>query len=87
MDRLKNDKLTLAWLGLLFLSAAGLAAGLRAGHASWLPIIVAALIWLKGWLVTRYFLNAAEAHPYVTWLLRIFTAFAPAALVLTTTLG
>lgn len=83
MERLKSETLTCAWLGLLLLTALGLAMGQMSGHASWLPSLVALLIWTKGWVVARYFLNAGQAHPFVTWLVRIFTAFAPAALLLT----
>lgn len=87
MERLKSGTLTWAWMGLLFLTAVGLATGQMSGHASWLPALVALLIWLKGWIVARYFLNADEAHPFVTWLVRIFTAFAPVALILTNVLA
>lgn len=87
MERLNSGKLTWAWLGLLLLTAVGLVTGQTSGHASWLPILVAPLIWMKGWVVARYFLNAGEAHPYVSWLVRVFTAFAPAALILTDVLS
>lgn len=87
MEALNKETLLYAWLGLLLLTAAGLLSGLRFGHASWMPVLVAALIWLKGWIVGRYFLRSDEAHPFVTWVVRIFTAFAPAALLLTMALG
>lgn len=84
---LKIDTFTWAWLALLALTAAGMLFGREFGHASWLPILVAGLIWLKGWVVARWFLQAGEAHPFVAWLVRIFIAFTPAALVLTSMLG
>lgn len=87
MERLNSIRLTSAWLGLLLLTTVGLAIGQTSGHASWLPILVALLIWMKGWVVARYFLTARDAHPYVSWLVRVFTAFAPAALILTDALS
>lgn len=87
MEPLKSDTLTWAWLGLVFLTVVGLATGRLSGHAPWLPTLVAILIWMKSWVVARYFLNADEAHPFVTWLVRVFSAFAPAALILTDTLA
>lgn len=83
----QKKTLVYAWLGLLLLTMAGLLVGRSWGHASWLPVLVAGLIWTKGWVVSQYFLNKDDAHPYVAWLVRIFTAFAPAALLLTDALS
>lgn len=83
MSASQKEIVVYAWSGLLLLTMAGLLVGSAWGHASWLPVVVAALIWIKGWVVGRYFLNIHDAHPYVAWLVRIFTAFAPAALLLT----
>lgn len=87
MHSQKNEHLLTAWFGLLLLTAVGLLVGRSFGHAAWMPILVSALIWLKGWLVGRYFLNVNEAHPYVAWVVRVFTAFAPAALLVTAALS
>lgn len=87
MAALQKETLVYAWSGLLLLTVAGLLVGSAWGHASWLPVLVAGLIWLKGWVVGRYFLNIDDAHPYVAWLVRIFTAFAPVALLLTDALS
>ena len=84
---MKIDTFTWAWLGLLALTAVGMLFGQEFGHAPWLPMLVAGLIWLKGWVVARWFLQSDEAHPFVAWLVRIFIAFAPAALVLTSIVG
>lgn len=83
MSTVQKEALAYAWIGLLLLTVGGLLAGGTWGHASWLPVLVAGLIWLKGWMVGRYFLNMSEAHPYVVWVVRIFIAFAPVALLLT----
>lgn len=87
MSALQKETLVYAWSGLLLLTAAGLLVGRAWGHASWLPFLVAGLIWLKGLVVARYFLNIDHAHPYVAWLVRIFIAFAPASLLLTDALS
>lgn len=73
----------LAWLGLLALSFIGLVFGEHFGHTSWMPLLVAAIIWVKGTLVARYFIESHTAHPFVTWLLRVFIAVVPVALVVT----
>lgn len=75
-----------AWLALLVLTAVSLLLGQKVGHASWMPFVVAAVIWLKGTVVARYFLESRSAHPFIAWLLRVFVAIAPVALLLTTLL-
>jgi hypothetical protein len=72
-----------AWLALIALTLVSLASGEWFRAASWLPLLVAALIWLKGTLVTRYFIEVQQAHPFIVWLLRLFIAFAALALLLT----
>ncbi len=76
-----------AWLGLLTLSFTGLLVGEWFGHTPWMPLLVAAIIWVKGSLVARYFIESHTAHAYVTWLLRIFIAVVPIALVIIAILG
>ena len=76
-----------AWLGLVSLTAAGLALGQSSGGTAWLPLAVAALVWLKGWLVVRHFIEAHLAHPFIAWVLRVFIVCVPAALLLTTWFG
>lgn len=76
----------LPWLGLLALSFAGLLLGEWFGHTAWMPLLVAAIIWVKGSLVAHYFIESHTAHPFVGWLLRVFIAVVPLALVVTATL-
>jgi hypothetical protein len=88
-----NDKrdtfttLTLTWLALVVLTLVSLGLGewFRAAH--WLPLLVAAIIWLKGAMVARYFIESHLTHPFITRLLRVFIAIAPVALVLTAFFG
>jgi len=71
------------WLGLLALTVVSLILGHRFGHAPWMPLIVAALIWIKGTLVAKYFIESDKAHYVIALIVKIFVAFVPVALVLT----
>lgn len=88
MDTL-NDMLrrvpviTLAWLALLLLTFVSLGAGEWFHSASWLPLLVAVVIWIKGTLVARYFIESHQVHPFILWLLRGFIGFATIALLIT----
>lgn len=75
------------WLGLLALSLTGLLLGEHFGHRPWMPLLVALIIWVKGSLVAHYFIESHTAHPFVAWLLRIFIAFVPLALVISAWFG
>jgi hypothetical protein len=77
----------LTWLALLALSFTGLLLGEWFGHRPWLPLLVAAIIWVKGSLVAHYFIESDTAHPFVRWLLRVFIAAVPLALVISAGLG
>lgn len=79
--------LTQVWLGLLALTGISLLLGDRFGHASWMPLFVAAVIWIKGTIVAHYFLESYSAHPFIAWLLRVFIAFAPVALLVTSAIS
>lgn len=79
--------LTATWLVLVALTLVSLGLGEWFRAASWLPLLVAAIIWLKGALVARYFIESHRAHPFITRLLRVFIAIAPVALVLTAFFG
>lgn len=86
----KNDRfrpLTAAWLALVALTLLGLGLGEWFRTAAWLPLLVAAIIWLKGALVARYFIESQLAHPFITRLLQGFIAIAPVALILTAFFG
>jgi hypothetical protein len=45
------------------------------------------VVWLKAWLVARYFLEAPQCHVFIRRVIWTFTAFAPLALVLTDLFG
>ncbi len=74
--------LTLAWLTLVVLTLLSLELGQWFHGARWLPLLVAAIIWVKGTLVAHVFIEARIAHPFVRNVLRVFIAFAPLALIL-----
>lgn len=75
--------ITVAWLALLLLTLVSLTSGEWFPSASWLPLLVGAVIWIKATLVTRYFIETQQAHPFIVWLLRLFIAFAVLALLVT----
>lgn len=77
----------LGWLGLLLLTVISLVLGARFGAASWMPLIVAAIIWIKANIVARYFIESHLAHPFITWVLRAFIAFTSIGLVATSLLN
>jgi hypothetical protein len=79
--------LFLAWLGLVLLTLLGLALGQWTDHAAWLQLPVAAIVWLKGWVVARHFIEAHLAHPFIARVVQGFIACVPFALVLTAWLG
>lgn len=72
-----------AWAALLALTAISLLLGQHHGHAAWMPWLVAAIIWIKGALVARFFLESHAVHPFIAWGLRVFIAIAPLALLIT----
>lgn len=75
-------RLFLAWGGLVALTLAGLGLGRQFHAAAWLQAAVAAVVWIKGLLVARAFLDLSDLHPFLRRVLLVFIAFAPLALVL-----
>ena len=76
------------WLALVILSLLSLVLGEWVGSTNaWLPAAVSIIIWLKAWLVARYFLETYECIPYIRWLVLGFIGFAPVMLLLTDTFG
>ncbi len=75
--------LGLAWLALVGLTLASAALGdwLEPGAA--VQVLVAAILWLKGWLVARRFLEAPAMPAFLRRVLAGFIAFSPAIIVLT----
>jgi len=76
-----------AWLALTVLTLASLALGEWLRGANGLPLLVAAIVWAKGWLVARHFIESHEAHPFIARMLQIFIAFVPIALLMTSFFG
>lgn len=76
-----------AWLALVVLTLLSLGFGQWFRGATWLPILVAAIVWLKGTLVARQFIESPLTHPFIAWVLRVFVVFTPLALLLTAFFG
>lgn len=73
-----------AWLVLLGLTALSLGLGVYWHGKGGLPLIVAGVLWLKGWLVVRYFLEVDSVHPFIRRVLLAFIAITPLCLAFTT---
>ena len=78
---------TLTWLTLVALTLISLGLGQWFHGASWLPLLVASIVWIKGTLVARHFIEVRWVHPFIAWVLRVFVAFAPALLILSAFFG
>ncbi|MFU2489551.1 hypothetical protein [Thauera sp. WH-1] len=79
--------LVLTWLALVGLTLVSPQLGNGLGGQDAVQLVVAAIIWLKGHLVARHFIEAELAHPFLRNVLRFFIAFTPIAIVLTTFFG
>ena len=79
--------LVLTWLALVGLTLISPLLGKGLGGQETVQMIVAAIIWIKGQLVARHFIEAELAHPFLRNVLRFFIAFTPIAIVLTTFFG
>ena len=75
------------WLALVGLTLVSPQLGDGVGGQEAMQLIVAAIIWIKGHLVARHFIEAERAHPFLRNVLRFFIAFTPIAIVLTTVFG
>ncbi|MBV2235035.1 MAG: hypothetical protein KUL75_05745 [Sterolibacterium sp.] len=73
---------TWAWLALVALTLISLELGQWLHGVGWLQLIVAAIIWLKGMLVARGFIESQLAYPLIRNILLAFISFAPLALIL-----
>ncbi len=71
------------WLLLCVLTLLSLGLGQGFHSANWLPLLVAGIVWLKGRLVSRYFIETQLATPFIRRVVAVFIAFAPLALVVT----
>lgn len=79
--------LVLTWLALVALTLVSPQLGDGLGGQEVMQLIVAAIIWIKGHLVARHFIEAELAHPFLRNVLRFFIAFPPIAIVVTTSFG
>lgn len=79
--------LATAWLVLVALTVLSLGLGQWFHGAPWMPLLVAAIVWIKGLLIARQFIEARLAHAFIARVLRGFIAFTPIALVLTAFFG
>lgn len=87
MKHISNSTAMAAWLALLALTALSLLLGGYVGHAAWMPLLVAVIVWTKGTMVARYFIESGTVHPFIAWVMRAFIALTPLALLLSTVLG
>ena len=89
MDTKTNHfrQLTAAWLGLVTLTLLSL------GLSEWfrdirlLPLLVAAIMWIKGAVVARCFIESHVAHPFIKRVVKVFISIAPIALLATAFFG
>jgi hypothetical protein len=79
--------LTAAWLALVALTLVSLGLSEWFRDARWLPLLVAAIIWFKGALVARCFIESHVAHPFITRVLKVFIGISPLALIATAFFG
>lgn len=77
----------LAWLALVALTLLSLGLGQWFHGQRWLPLAVAVIIWIKGMLVARQFIESPSAHRFIARMLNCFIAFVPIALLLVTFFG
>jgi len=79
--------LTIAWSLLVILTLLSLGLGEWFHAADWLPLLVAGIVWVKGAVVARSFIEAHQSVPFIAHMLQIFIALAPVALLLTSFFG
>lgn len=79
--------LTYTWLALVALTLFSLGIGQWFHGMVWLPLLVAAIVWVKGIVIARYFIESHLTHPFIRRVLRYFIAFTPVALVLVVFFG
>lgn len=80
-------QLTVAWLALVALTLASLGLSEWFRDISLLPLLVAAIIWIKGALVARCFIESHVAHPFIKRVLKVFIGISPLALLATAFYG
>jgi hypothetical protein len=80
-------QLTSAWLALVALTVVSLGLSEWFRDISLLPLLVAAIVWIKGALVARCFIESHVAHPFIKRVLKVFIGIAPIALLATSFFG
>lgn len=84
LQRLLPHNTTSAWLWLMAITVMTLALAIaERGLLPWVGWLVAALIWLKAWLVAVHYLEVAKAGKVFGGIVRVFIAIAPLALIAT----
>lgn len=73
--------LALTWLGLMLLTALSILIGHELHGKAGLQPLVAAVLWLKSWLVARYFLEGRGIHWFFRRVLYGFIAITPLCLI------
>lgn len=79
--------MTGAWLALVTLTLLSLGLSEWFRDLSLLPLLVAGIIWFKGALVARCFIETHVAHPFIKRVVKVFIALAPLALLATSFFG
>ena len=70
-----------AWLVLVVLTLLSPLIGHWFNGGAWLQVLVAAIVWIKGRIVAKRFIETDSAHPFIRNVLAGFIAFTPLALV------
>ncbi len=79
--------LSTAWLVLVALTLISPCLGQWLHGAGWLQLLVAGIVWLKGWLIARQFIEIELTHPFIRRVMQGFILFTPVMLLLTVFLG
>lgn len=75
------------WLALVGLTLISVLLSEYLHGDAWLQLLVAAIVWIKGDLISRHFIETRLAHPFIRRVTHAFVAFTPLALVLTAFFG
>lgn len=79
--------LVTTWLTLVGLTIISVLLSQWLHGGAWLQLLVAAIVWLKGDLIARHFVETRIAHPFIRRVTHYFIAFTPIALLLTAFFG
>lgn len=79
--------LVTTWLTLVGLTIISVLLSQWLHGGAWLQLLVAAIVWVKGDLIARHFVETRIAHPFIRRVTHYFIAFTPIALVLTAFFG